>query len=339
MKGTLFLLVAMAGAFALPVSAQVNGGPPASAGASPSGSGPFSKNMSQSEINNLSDYVDKAKRLTSKSTPEDKAKDKADAAALAVSIRLPCAVSDGVAVATSQTTGAGGKLVDTTTYEVSCSNGMGYLLVSRNPDKPLGLSCFAAEAARADHEAQGKKDALTCSLPANADLKAVAATVASHAGKPCAAHGFAWIGQSSAKQMDYSEVACEGGKGFVLATAMPGATSEPMAISCADAAASGIKCTLSDSAPAQAAQAGPRLTLQTFKDALAQHSVACDANNERVIGQENARKRYVVEFACAQQPNGLVAFIPLEGNTSSFETLNCADAAKRGITCKFVRAN
>jgi hypothetical protein len=337
MKCALILVAAIAVGLALPVSAQVGGGAPAGANPTPSGNGPFGKNMSQSEINNLSDYVDKSKRLTKKTSPEDKAKDKADAAALAAAIQLPCAVSDGAAVATSQSKGADGKLVDTTTYELSCSNGMGYLLVSRNPDKPVGLSCFAADAVRADHEAQGRNDALTCSLPENADLKAMAASVASHAGKACAAHGFAWVGQSSAKHLDISEVACEGGKGFILATAMPGATSEPAAMSCADAAASGIKCTLSDSRPAQAGQ--PRLTLQTFKDALAQHSVACNASNERVIGQENVRKRYVVEFACAQQPNGLVAFIPLEGNTNAFETLNCADAAKRGITCQFAKSN
>jgi hypothetical protein len=337
MKYALCLSVVIAACIAGPVSAQIGGGPPASANPTPGGNSPFNKNMSQSDINNLSDYVDKSKRLTQKSTPEDKAKDKADATALAASIQLPCAVSDGAAVATSQATAPDGKIVDTTTYEVSCSNGMGYLLVSRGADKPAGLSCFAADAVRADHEAQGKKDALTCSLPENADVKALAASVVSHAGKPCTAHGFAWVGQSIAKQMDYSEVACEGGKGFILATAMPGAVAEPTVFSCADAAASGIKCTMSASGSAPAGQ--PRLTLQTFKDELARHSVACDASNERVIGQENVQKRYVVEFACAQQPNGLVAFIPLEGNTNSFETLNCSDAAKRGISCKFVRPN
>jgi hypothetical protein len=216
---------------------------------------------------------------------------------------------------------------------------MGYLLVSRGSDKPIGLSCFATDAVRASVEAQGKKDALTCALPANTDMKTMAASVATHAGKTCAARGFAWLGQSSAKLMDYSEVACDGGKGFILATAMPGATVQPAAIACADAAASGIRCTMSDNGPAGAEQAAPKLTLQTFKDALAQHGVACQASNERVVGQENQKKRYVVEFTCAEQPNGLVAFIPLEGNTNTFETLSCADAAKRGIACQFSRPN
>ena len=340
MKSTFVLLMALAAStLALPVSAQIGGGPPASASPTPSGNGPFNKNMSQSDIDHLSDYVDKSQRLTKKASPETKAKDKADAVSLAASIQLPCSVSDGAAVATSQATGADGKVVDTTTYEVSCSNGMGYLLVSRGSDKPIGLSCFAADAVRASDEAQGKKDALTCLLPANTDLKTMAASVATHAGKVCMAKGFAWVGQSSVKRMDYSEVACDSGKGFILATAMPGATAEPAAIACADAAASGIKCTMSDSGPAQPEHPASKITLQTFKDALMQHGVACQASNERVVGQENQQKRYVVEFACTQQPNGLVAFIPLEGNTNKFETLNCAEAAKRGIACQLSRTN
>jgi len=53
-----------------------------------------------------------------------------------------------------------------------------------------------------------------------------------------------------------------------------------------------------------------------------------------VIGKETLSQRHVVEFACAQHPEGLVAYIPLEGNTAPFETLDCAAAAKRGLVCK-----
>jgi hypothetical protein len=45
-------------------------------------------------------------------------------------------------------------------------------------------------------------------------------------------------------------------------------------------------------------------------------------------------KRYVVEFQCPQSPNGLVAFVPLEGNTHQFETLDCAAAGELGIACQ-----
>jgi hypothetical protein len=44
-----------------------------------------------------------------------------------------------------------------------------------------------------------------------------------------------------------------------------------------------------------------------------------------------------VEFLCPEQPKGLVAFIPLEGNTALFEMADCAAAAKRGIKCALTK--
>jgi hypothetical protein len=54
-----------------------------------------------------------------------------------------------------------------------------------------------------------------------------------------------------------------------------------------------------------------------------------------VIGQETLSRRHVVEFRCAEYPDGLVAFIPLEDKTRAFETMNCTAAAKRQATCIF----
>jgi len=52
-----------------------------------------------------------------------------------------------------------------------------------------------------------------------------------------------------------------------------------------------------------------------------------------VIGQETTQKRYVVEFACPQQPHGLVAYIPAPGSTAPFEVVDCAAAARRHAIC------
>ena len=82
---------------------------------------------------------------------------------------------------------------------------------------------------------------------------------------------------------------------------------------------------------------GTVVTVQTFRDALAAHNVSCNASDDgiKALGQENAKKRYVVEFLCpAQRPNGLVAFIPLAGSTAPFEVTDCAGALKKtGATC------
>jgi hypothetical protein len=76
-------------------------------------------------------------------------------------------------------------------------------------------------------------------------------------------------------------------------------------------------------------------TLKTFRDAIATHKVSCEATDQttRVIGQIATKKLFVVEFACPQQPRGLVAYIPEEGSTAQFEAVDCATAAKRGATC------
>jgi len=41
----------------------------------------------------------------------------------------------------------------------------------------------------------------------------------------------------------------------------------------------------------------------------------------------------VAEFQCSEHPEGLIAYIPLEGNSAPFETIDCAAAAKRGLKC------
>jgi hypothetical protein len=93
----------------------------------------------------------------------------------------------------------------------------------------------------------------------------------------------------------------------------------------------GIPCKLSDNGVLPA-------TDRDFKNALIQHNVRCDAAEVRSIGREAIQKRHVVEFFCPQQqPAGLVAFIPLNGNSAKFETVDCVEAAKRGVVCKLTQ--
>jgi hypothetical protein len=60
----------------------------------------------------------------------------------------------------------------------------------------------------------------------------------------------------------------------------------------------------------------------------------CEPTNMRVIGRESVDKRYVVEVKCQEQTNGLVAFIPVGGNTNKFEAIDCAAAVERQIRCE-----
>lgn len=313
------------------------GGGAAGAGISNSGAVPMGNHMgtntmTQDQFNQLKDYVDQAKRLTKddrakgKTEAALKAEDKENAVVLAKNLTMPCEVSDAMLVSQGNVT-VEGKPVQTRTYETACTNGMGYFMVSQQP-KPYAVSCFAAEAKNNAEAAPGTHSGSMCKLPANADLKTIAASIISHAGKTCSVTQVGWIGQSAASNTEYNEAACADGTGYMLATALPGSVNAPRVTDCHDSAMQGISCKLTHVTGA------PIVTTQTFKDALVQRGVSCEAPTVRVIGQQNISKRYVVEFSCSQQPKGLVAFIPIGDNTAPFQTYDCAAAAKLGAVCK-----
>jgi hypothetical protein len=247
--------------------------------------------------------------------------DTAEAVALAKQLKLSCTVTIGTLVASGPEK-IGDKTVDTKAYEAACDNGMGYFLVSQAPEPPVAYSCFGAEAGSGG-----------CTLPANSDLKKMATAVITHAGTPCTVRDFSRLGISQKNEAEFIEVNCEDNKGYIVGIALPGTPQEIRVTACADAMMKlGFACRMP-------ANAGATVTMQAFKDALAKNGVACDATQVRPIGQENVKKRYVVEFQCPQQPNGVVALIPLAGNPNPFEAFDCAGAARFGVTCKFTAKN
>jgi hypothetical protein len=289
--------------------------------------------LTQDQFNKLQDYATDAKRLTKEDKAKGKtleqvlAEDKATAIALTKTMPLSCEVTNAMRIAAGPET-VNGQTVQTETYEASCTNGMGYFLISQEPAKPYGFSCFASDAtAKADIAAKRKPTA-TCMLPGNADLKAVAARMLSASGHTCAVKDFRWAGQNAANHIEFDEVACESGEGYMMIVALPGATIPVHVETCNQSAKRGLPCKLSDNG-----EIGP--TLKTFRDALAKNNVSCAATDAttRVIGQIEAKKLYVVEFACPMVPKGVVAYIPQDGSKWPFEAIDCPTAAKRGAVC------
>lgn len=94
----------------------------------------------------------------------------------------------------------------------------------------------------------------------------------------------------------------------------------------------------SPAADSQNVNIGPLLSpvpIQTYLDTFAHYGISCNAMQLRVIGQDVHDHRYVIEAQCAEQPGGLVAFLPLAGNSGKLEIMDCSDAAKRQINCEF----
>lgn len=250
----------------------------------------------------------------------------ADAAQLVHSVNLSCEVSDA-ALFNDGIASINGKDVHVRTFETACKNGVGYFLVEQAPEPVYGFSCFAAEATRAADTASGNPPSPSCSLPANADVKAMAATILKGLGNTCGVSKVHTIGEEHSSRSELTEVACASGTGFVIATPLPGSTRPISAQTCIDAYRSGIRCAMSSTGK-------PIVTEQTFKDALAQHHVPCTVEALHSIGRETVKQRHIVEFRCKEQPSGLVAFIPLEGANAPFETMDCATAGSRArIIC------
>ncbi len=265
----------------------------------------------------------------SQNTPEARAKIEAQGAELLAQAQVDCdAPQVSLVVSGTIRSPVTGRNQDTKVYEAACRGGLGYLLETRGADPPLVLSCLAAEAARAVDEQNGRPPSFYCKLPQNRDVKSTAATLLAATGASCAVSEWRWYGKSVASQSEYSEVACDGGGGYVLRTPMPGAKGGPTAFDCVEAARRGITCKLTAVAPLPAEP-----TLETFREALAKNGVACRVDQIREVGQEDVHKRYVVEYLCGPGVVARVALIPLASNKNPFEILSCDAASAIGVEC------
>ena len=255
------------------------------------------------------------------------AKAKEQSAKLLAALRLSCEISAAQLVVNGSRR-IDGKDTPVRVFEVACTQGLGYLLETQGAATPVAISCLTAEEARAADVAKGREPGFFCKLPENLDVNAaVAALIASGAGAQCTVQRLQWLGHSDSAHSEYSEVVCEGGKGYVLSTALPGSQAKTTVMSCADAAREGVRCRLTDSGPAET-----EVSLDTLKEALGQH-LSCKIDPIRLVGQEEHLKRYVVEYHCADKPAAGIAFVPLPGNTNPYESIDCSAGALRGIAC------
>ncbi|HMI37179.1 MAG TPA: hypothetical protein VK505_06095 [Steroidobacteraceae bacterium] len=260
------------------------------------------------------------------------AKVRSDSAALLVALQINCMVSN-VALVVSGTLKpkTGGKDLPANIYEVACKDDMGYLLMSQGSDPPIGVSCLHAEDAREADVAKGAKPGYLCTLPENKDVYAwVAGLIQSGKGAACTVKQLQWFGQSKGSLTEYSEVACKEGDGYLVQTPQTGSHNPITVMSCAEAAKRGLKCKLTDAGPVETP-----LTADSFRASLAQNGVSCKIEQIQIMGQEQTRKRYVIEYRCAEHTESSVALIPAPGNTNPYETIDCAKAVQMGVICSF----
>jgi len=252
--------------------------------------------------------------------------------------QLSCELTDVRQAGTGRTY-VNGNAVGIESYEVDCSNGLGYILVSKNQQTPTIMSCFSMASANDAAIARGEKPSrrsapVSCRLPANQDTKLMAGNLLKGLSATCTVNEVSTFGVNAKNHTEYVEVACDNNIGYVLMIPQLTNSTTPLSVmSCQDAARHSLQCKLTSNSSGPTTP--PPVTMQTLYDALKQNGVSCTSPQLRLIGREATKKRYVVEARCPEQSGGLVAYIPLEDNSNKFETIDCNEALKRQITCQF----
>jgi hypothetical protein len=281
--------------------------------------------VSQSDLKHLAELVDQWNRIEGNSGVPPRVA-KVRARQMLKVLHVTCDVKDAAFQGrTPAQAGTGNP--DTYLYEAACSDGMGYALNVQG-NTLTGTSCLVAGR-------DGSK--VSCALPANADSKAMAATVLRNNSIQCAVKDIKWLGSDTANR-DHVEVACDDG-GYIVRSPRPGTVGKLDVLNCQEAGKQGIACEQTPVAAGAAhstTDADARPPLSWFKDALAKNGVSCETKQARIVGRESIKRRYLVEFQCTERPQGLVAIVPAAGDTTNtFEALDCDAAALRGVRCQF----
>jgi hypothetical protein len=197
-----------------------------------------------------------------------------------------------------------------TQYEIACADGADYIVQDQNAPgaKPALVPCIQLPAA----------EAADCKFgdPAQQYQKLVAAS-----GKPCTLKGQRYIG--SADNVDYYEIACTDGKGYVLEADSSGAVKD--AIDCIKAAGIGGGCTLTDSRQAETAQDA------IYTDLAKKAGFDCAVSKYADFATPDNTVE-VVELACSNRPDGGIGFFP---NKGAPVVKDCLRAETEGYRCSF----
>jgi hypothetical protein len=208
--------------------------------------------------------------------------------------------------------------VKTEGYEVACNEGMGFVILSASgAAKPQVQTCL--ETARLGPD--GKPSNIACKLPENRDQTKALQPFLAKASVDCVSTKARAIG-STADQM-FFEVACENGKGYILATGVPATVDKPIQVDpcLAFEAGNQLACTLTDASG----------QLNTVVDSLAAKSGKnCAVKGRRYILSSKAGDNYY-EVSCN---DGKGYVLQEASNGSLTNTIDCGQADNIGGGCK-----
>ena len=247
-----------------------------------------------------------------------------EAPPLAQQAGLNCTPTDGYYVGSNKTKDATGKDVQTKYYELTCQEGLGFVVIAPAGAAPSGFDCLALTTNK-PKAGEADKGQLYCRLPANADpLKGLQPLVAK-AGLTCTVDQGRWMGLSTTDRFDQYEVSCLEGRGYVLQAPQLGSKHPLTPVDCITLEADTCKFFTKDKLLARVgAMAAPANRTCTLTDA-------------RWIGSIASNKNSYYEVACADSKPGYV--LQVDANDKYVGAIDCARASSIAGGCTLTSAS
>jgi hypothetical protein len=205
----------------------------------------------------------KAKEEPGSVTEAARKKGMAEAPAAVQAAGVACQVADARLIGSSPADKANNKPARQI-YEVACSGGGGLVIAAAPGAQADVNTCF---------ETQGTS--VACLLPANANPNAALGPALQKAGYNCAVEKARGIGQTPTQTV--LEVACQGGRGYIVMGSKPLDLSKPLSVNnclANDAGAAALKCTLNE----------PAVRFAAVDNYVAQAKITCTVKERRYIG-------------------------------------------------------
>ena len=224
-----------------------------------------------------------------------------------------CVVSDARVIGSTSTA----PLIDR--YEVACGTQMGGIIdyAQLGQTAPTDFrSCLATEGTSSACQFTTKEEILTVMKP-----------VAAKADPKCQVSDVRLLGPTSKNDGYFYEFGCSNQPGFIVLTKLDNSLDHE--ISCAAAASLG-GCKFTDAGVAAAD------AKTTYTQTLKKGGFNCTVKDYNVIGTQESTKRDYVEFTCAENPWGLIGFVPQEGSTAGTRLTDCFIAQSARNKCSLV---
>lgn len=216
----------------------------------------------------------------------------------------PCTLKDARYVGTGPT--------GDTYYEAACQEGEGYILQTSATGAPKATPCL---------QMQGGPSA--CTLTPKAQSVASFSALVRQSGKTCQVSDVRYVGSSTATGETFYEIACGSQPGFMLQTDAKGAFK--LAISCGNASGIGGGCQMTNAAAAATQEAS------TYTGLAKAGGFNCNVTKYRFIGIRPTPKAEIVELACSNRPDGVVAVFPDQQGAKP-EFVDCVRSGEFGAT-------